>query len=114
MLVFWSAGDRDLPALVSTLDELQRRHGDKLAVLGICLDRDPAQIAADVERFKIKFPMIADGKGEQNDVALRWFVGAPVVNVVDGKGKVVGLGLHAGTTDGKNQLNDAVERAVKS
>ena len=113
VLVFWSAGDRDLPALVTTLDQLRGKHGDKLAVLGVCLDRDLAQIAADVERFRITFPVVADGKGEQNDIALRWFVGAPVVNVVDGKGKVAGLGLHAGTNDGRADLNEAVERAVK-
>ncbi len=113
VLAFWSAGDRDLPALVATLGELQRRHGDKLAVLGICLDREDASIAAAIKKSGIEFPVIGDGKGVETDVALRWFVEAPAVVVVDAAGKVAGLGLHAGTTDGRNELTEAVARAVK-
>ncbi|MBL8730132.1 MAG: TlpA family protein disulfide reductase [Planctomycetes bacterium] len=112
VLVFWSGADRDLPRLLETLGPLQQRAGDGMVVLGICLDRDAERIDADVERLGITFPVIGDGSGIEQDVALRWFVEGPVVQVVDGKGKVAGLGLHAGTTDGRAQLREVIERAA--
>jgi peroxiredoxin len=111
VLLFWSGSDRDLPRLLETLRPLQQRHRDRLAVIGICLDRDPARIAADVRQFGITFPVVGDGKGIETDVALRWFVEGPVVHVVDARGKVAGLGLHAGTADGRAELVEVVERA---
>lgn len=112
VLLFWSAQDRDLPRLLETLRALQQRAGDKLVVLGICLDRESARIDADVERLGIKFPVIGDGKGAEHDVALRWFVEGPQVHVIDTAGKVAGLGLHAGTADGRAQLTEVIERAA--
>jgi peroxiredoxin len=111
VLVFWSGADRDLPRLLETLRPLQQRAGDKLVLLGICLDRDPERIEADVKRLGITFPVIGDGRGIEQDVALRWFVEGPVVEVVDPAGKVAGLGLHAGTADGRAQLSEVIERA---
>ena len=113
MLVFWSLADRDTPTLVALLGELERRHGDKLAILGVCLDRDDAAIGAAVTQLGIKFPVVGDGKGIQTDVALRWFIEGPVVHVVDKQGKIAALGLHAGTADARNELEDAVAGAVK-
>jgi hypothetical protein len=111
VLAFWSGADRDLPRLLETLRALRTRCGERLAVLTICLDRDADRIAADVARLGIPFPVIGDGKGIEQDIALRWFVEGPVVHVVDPAGKVVGLGLHAGTADGRAQLTEVVERA---
>ncbi len=112
-LVFWSGADRDLPRLLETLRPLQRRH-ERLVVLGICLDRDTARIAADVKQLGITFPVVGDGKGIEQDIALRWFVEGPVVHVIDAKGKVAGLGLHAGTADGRAQLSEVIEHASGS
>jgi peroxiredoxin len=114
VLSFWSLGDHDTPVLMATLQQLRKLHGDRLAVVGICLDRDPAAIAAAVKELNLDFPLIADGKGSQNDVALRWFVEGPVLHVIDGKGKVRGLGLHTGTADARSELQELVERTVKS
>ncbi len=113
VLAFWSAADRDTPALVSTLEELQRLHGDKLVVLGVNLDRDAGAVDAAVREHGIHFPVVGDGKGTETDAALRWFVGSTVVHVVDAGGKVARLGLHAGTADGRKELHDAVAAAVK-
>ncbi|MBX3462531.1 MAG: hypothetical protein KF830_05130 [Planctomycetes bacterium] len=112
VLLFWSGGDRDLPRTLETLHPLQQRHADRLAVVGICLDRDPARIAADVRRLGMTFPVVGDGKGVEGDVALRWFVEGPVVHLLDARGKVAGLGLHAGTADGRAELIAAIERAA--
>ena len=112
VLAFWTAADFDTPRLVALLEELQARHAD-LAVLGICLDRDPEEIRRATRELGIEFPVVGDGKGPENDAALRWFVEGPVVHVVDKQGKVAGLGLIAGTADGRAELSDVVARAVR-
>ena len=111
VLVFWSSSDMDTPKLVETVKELRKRCGEKLAVVGICLDRDPATIAAAVQQLGIDFPVVGDGKGVEADIPLRWFVEGPVVHVIDAAGKIAGLGLHAGTADGRAELTEIVERA---
>lgn len=112
VLLFWSGADRDLPRLLETLRPLQQRHGDKLFVLGINLDRDAEQIGRDQERLGLDFPIVGDGKGIEQDLPLRWFVEGPQVHVLDAAGKVVGLGLHAGTADGRAELIEVIGRAV--
>jgi peroxiredoxin len=112
VLAFWSRADRDTPALVATLAELQRLHGERLGVVGICIDRDGAAIGAAVKQLGIDFPVVGDGKGAETDAALRWFVGTTVVHVIDPAGKVARLGLHAGTSDGRQELHDAVNAAL--
>jgi hypothetical protein len=113
VLVFWSAGDRDLPTLLTLLKEQVRQHADKLVVLGICLDRDAATIGPNVKALGFDFPTVGDGAGIRTDVAMRWFVEGPLVHVVDGAGKIAGLGLHAGTADARNELLAAIAAAVK-
>jgi peroxiredoxin len=113
VLVFWSSADPDVGNLVTMLRELERRFGDKLAVLGICCDPDPAAIDGTAQKLGIDFPVAGDGKGFQNDVALRWFVSAPVVQVIDKHGKVAALGQHAGTRDARTELQEAVAAAVQ-
>jgi peroxiredoxin len=114
VLVFWVSGDQDTPRLLEVLRQLQTRCGDKLAIVGVNLDRDEATIAAAIKDLGIDFPVVGDGKGILHDVALRWFAEGPVVHVIDGKGKVAGLGLHAGTADGRAELLETVERAAGS
>ena len=112
VLAFWTAADYDTPRLVATLKELQRKH-PKLSVLAVCLDRDAAEIRKSVQELGVAFDVVGDGKGAQNDVALRWFVEGPVVHVIDKAGKVAGLGLHVGTNDGRVELTNSIERALR-
>ncbi|MEO6594055.1 MAG: redoxin domain-containing protein [Planctomycetota bacterium] len=113
VLAFWSATDMDTPMLVTTLRQLQKQFGPTLLVVGVCLDRDDAAIGAAVKQLDIDFPVVGNGKGIETDVALRWFVEGPVIQVVDKNGKVAGLGLHAGTADGRTELGEVVARACK-
>ncbi|MBL8755756.1 MAG: redoxin domain-containing protein [Planctomycetes bacterium] len=113
VLVFWSSGDRDLPTLLTLLKEQVRQHAGKLAVLGICLDRDAAATAAAVQRLGFEFPTVGDGRGIETDVAMRWFVEGPLVHVVDAAGNMAALRLHAGTNDARNELLAAIAAAVK-
>lgn len=111
-LVFWTAADYDTPQLVDALQSLRKKH-DKLTVLAVCLDRDPAAAARAVESLGIDFDVVVDGKGSQGDVALRWFVEGPVVHVIDPAGRIAGLGMHAGTNDGRAELAATVARAAQ-
>lgn len=112
VLVFWSAADQDMPALLGQLRDAKKDHADKLVVFGVCLDRDPAAIPAAAKALGIDFPFAGDGQGILHDVALRWFVEGPTVHVLDAAGKVVALGQHAGTQDARNDLRAAIDRAL--
>jgi len=114
VLVFFALGDHDNAPLATLLTEAQRRHGDALRLLGVCLDRDVAAVAERLPALGFDFPIVADGKGTQNDAALRWFAEGPVVHVIDGKGRVQALGLHAGTNDGRTELREAIDAAVSA
>ena len=111
-LVFWTAADYDTPQLVEALKGLRKQHA-KLTVLAVSLDRDPTAIARAVESLGIDFDVVADGKGAQGDVALRWFVEGPVVHVIDAAGRVAGLGMHVGTRDGRDELAATIARAAQ-
>lgn len=113
VLAFWSLADQDTPGLVATLQQLRKVHGDRVRVLGISIDRDPAAIAKAIVDLGIDFPVVGDGLGVMTDVALRWFVEGPSVHVLDSKGKVAALGLHTGTADGRTELLDVVTNGVK-
>jgi peroxiredoxin len=113
VLAFWSQGDYDTPRLIEILEELRREHKDQLVVLGICLDRDVAAIRTAVAELGIDFPVVADGKGAETDAALRWFVEGPVLHVIDKNGKVAGLGLQTGTREGRADVAQTVDRAVR-
>jgi peroxiredoxin len=112
VIAFWTAADYDTPTLVATLKDLRQRHSG-LATIGVCLDRDPAEIQKAAAALGVDFPVVGDGKGAMNDVAMRWFVEGPVIHVIDKQGRVAGLGLHVGTNDGRAQLEAAVARAHK-
>tara|TARA_R110002072_G_scaffold46591_1_gene128786 strand:+ start:28585 stop:29700 length:1116 start_codon:yes stop_codon:yes gene_type:complete len=112
VLAFYTAADYDTPRLLALLADLQDKNKD-LAVLGICLDRDVNEIKKSVKSLGIRFPVIGDGKGPGTDAALRWFVEGPVVHVLDKAGKVAGLGLQAGTNDGRAEMIDVIKRAMR-
>jgi peroxiredoxin len=112
VLTFFTAADYDAPRLFTLLGELQKKHPD-LAIIGISLDRDPAEIDKAIKELNIGFPVIGDGKGPETDAALRWFVEGPVVHVLDKSGKVAGLGLQAGTNDGRKELTEVIQRALR-
>ena len=114
VVAFLSVGDRDLPPLLTLLRDLRARHGDRLAVCGISLDRDAATVAAARQPLGLDLPLVCDGKGTQTDAALRWFAEGPAVHVIDRDGKVAALGLHAGTEDARAELAAAVDAAVKA
>ncbi|MBM3973189.1 MAG: TlpA family protein disulfide reductase [Planctomycetes bacterium] len=114
VLVFWSLGDRDLPALVAELKAVRTAHGDAVAVVAIALDRDVAATKAAIAGLGFDAAHLADGKGVQTDAALRWFVEGPTVHVVDAAGKVGALGQHAGTDDARSDLRNAIDDAVKA
>lgn len=113
VLVFWVVDDRDNQALWTELRSLAKKHGDKLAVLAINLDREVGMVQAAIKEQQIDVPVVADGKGIMSDVALRWFVEGPGVYVVGPTGNVEGLRLYAGTNDGRRELQTVIERAAK-
>ncbi|MBK8100743.1 MAG: TlpA family protein disulfide reductase [Planctomycetes bacterium] len=113
VLLFWSVADPDNDVTLRTLAALKKDHGDALSVLGIALDPDVKTVAAAATAMGIEFPLVCDGKGIHTDMALRWHVEMPAVFVIGRDGKMAGLGLNAGTADGRRDVNDTITRAVQ-
>jgi hypothetical protein len=113
VLAFWVVDDRDNPALWSELRALQKKHGEQVEILAICLDRGSALVRGAVEAQRIDVPVAADGKGILSDAAVRWFVEGPGIYVVDKASKVAGLRLFLGTADGRREFADAVAAALR-
>lgn len=105
-LVFWSLADRDTKAVVDLVQAAAQQRPERLAIVGVCLDRDVQEIDAAIKALGIKFPVVGEGKGIETDAALRWFVEGPTVHVLGPDGKVKALGLHAGTADARSQLTE--------
>lgn len=112
VLAFWSAADLDTPQLFATLRELQKQQPN-LAVVAVSLDREQEDVDAAVAQYAGDLPIVADGKGAQSDIALRWFVEGPVVHVLDAAGRIAGLGFHTGTADARSELAEVVTRAAR-
>ncbi len=112
ILAFWQLRDYDTPNLVRTLNDLAREHGDKLAIVSVCIDQDKAAIEAGVKDLGIAWPVVGDGKGIGTDIALRWFVEGPTLHVIGPDGKIRALGLHAGTRDAREQLSAIIKGSV--
>ncbi len=112
VITFFTALDYDTPTLLKLLAEQQQKHKD-LAIIGISLDHEVGMIKKSIKDLGITFPVIGDGRGAENDAALRWFAEGPVVHVIDKSGKVAGLHMHAGTKDSRGDLIEAIERALR-
>ncbi len=112
VLVFWVVDDRDNVALWTELRAMRKKHEGKLQVVAINLDRELPMVTKAIAEQDIDVPVVADGKGIFNDVALRWFVEGPGVYVVGPTGKVEGLRLFVGTSDGRREFEDVITRAV--
>lgn len=112
VLVFWVVDDRDNAQLWTELRSLRKKHGDKLEVVAVNLDRELPMVQKAITEQDIDVPVVADGKGIQNDIALRWFAEGPGVHVVGPTGKVEGLRLYAGTSDGRRELEEVIDRAA--
>ncbi|MFK7741628.1 MAG: TlpA family protein disulfide reductase [Planctomycetota bacterium] len=112
VLAFWTAADYDTERTFELIQEL-RKASPELVAVGISLDRDPAQTRSVVKSLGIDFDIVADGKGAETDAALRWYVEGPTIHVIGKDGKMVRLGLHVGTKDGREEFRRAVGRAVK-
>ncbi len=113
VLAFWSARDPDLGAMVAVLQEQLRRFPDKLTVLGVNCDRGDAEAAQAIQKHGITFPVVAEGKGFQTEVALRWFAREPLLHVIDKNGKVAARAQHVYPEDAQNQLVETIGAAVQ-
>lgn len=113
LLVFWAARDPRAPALVQHLQMLQKEHPEDLQLLGIAIDEDCAAFAKAAAKAGASFPQVCDGRGYESDLALRYHVETvPTLIAIDRAGKIAGLNLHAATDDAREQLREALTRAL--
>ncbi|MBK8978195.1 MAG: TlpA family protein disulfide reductase [Planctomycetes bacterium] len=115
LLDFWSSrvhAGRDTTPLLKELDHAWRDRG--LAILGVCFDddRDVARSAAAASGRT--WPQIFDGRGWQNDVALRYAIEQVPDHVLIGRdGRIAAIRVYLQDDEGIEELREAVARAVE-
>jgi peroxiredoxin len=97
ILDFWASWSQHAETVERFLHELHRKHADAgLQILGISLDDTRAEFDAFVQREKLPWPQVFEGRGWMSPTALRYNVSAiPNLMVIDKKGRIAGLNLLA-------------------
>ena len=95
LVQFWASWcpdcNREMPAV---LDAYRQFHDQGLEIVGISLDKDRAALAATIKKKNMAWPQFFDGRGWDNEVAVRYGVrGIPELWLVDGTGRVVATGV---------------------
>ncbi len=110
LLDFWATWCRPCQAELPFLGKLAEKYkgSDKFAIIGISLDSDPAKIPPFIQRFKIDYPHMFDGKVWQNTIAQQYGVNSiPFTVLLDPEMKVTHVGLR-----GEN-LIQTIETLIK-
>lgn len=98
------------PCLVSLpgLVETHKKWNPKgLEIVGIALDELKEPVEEVVKKYGVPWPHHFDGKGMQNELAVRYGIeGLPVVWLVDRKGKVVSM-------DAKGDLDAEIQKLIQ-
>ena len=83
---FWASWCEPCKTAMPFFDELHGKYGDRLVVIGVSVDDDPAKMRAALEQRPVRFLILNDPKGE---LAARMNVETmPSTFVVDQKGVV--------------------------
>ena len=95
LVQFWASWcpdcAREMPVVLSTYRQFHERG---LEIVGVSLDKDKEALLATVRKKGVAWPQYYDGKGWENDLAVRYGVrGIPELWLVDGTGKVVATGV---------------------
>ncbi len=115
LLVFWSAGDAHGKAMVDHLQSLAKAHAADLLLLGVSIDPDPAEFRRACTALGATFLQVCDGRGWQAELALRYGVEAvPTLIAIDRNGAIAGLNLHVDTKDARDDLDTALQRALRA
>ena len=113
LLVYWDSAQEHAQGVVAAVQALRKQHGEDLFVLGIALDQDANAFRKAATQLGATFLQVCDGKGVATDLALRYGVEiAPTMIVLDRKGRIAGLNLHVDTKDARDELAEAMQRAL--
>lgn len=97
LVQFWASWcpdcAREMPVVLGTYRQF---HNRGLEIIGVSLDKDKEALLATVRKKGIAWPQYYDGKGWENEVAVRYGVrGIPELWLVDTGGHVVATGVQA-------------------
>ena len=104
----WASWSYDSQNLQRSVVKLKKKHGDDIAVLGICLDGRAADCRKAMERDSVKWPVVCDEKMWQSPLVAQLGIGrVPSSIVLDRNGKVLARDLR------QQSLTDKVEELLK-
>jgi len=87
LINFWATWCAPCLKELPQLNELAEEAGDSLAVVGVSLDQDPAQLQKFLKQAKLNFDVTWDGGGIARDLGIR---AVPLTLAIDAEGNLVG------------------------
>lgn len=114
LLDFWASWSEGAEATEDFLLDLHGKYGDKgLQIIGICLDDVRPAFTAFVQRKKLAWPQVFDGRGPMTPAALRYSVDAPPnLMLIDRQGLIAGHHLLPLGADEQRRIEDMVKNAL--
>ncbi len=96
LLDFWATWCRPCQAEFPFLSDLVNRYkdSDKIAIIGVSLDKEKEQITEFVQKYNLNYPHIFDGKAWENEVGQLYGVTSiPFAVLIGPDGNIVATGL---------------------
>jgi peroxiredoxin len=114
LLDFWASWSDHAEPTADFLLDLHRRYGEQgLQIVGVSLDEVRPEFAAFVERKKLPWPQVFDGRGMMSPPALRYNVEIPPnMMVIDRQGKIAGHNLLPLGEDAQRRIEELVKAAL--
>ncbi len=114
VLDFGASWSEHADATADFLLELHGKHADQgLQIVSISLDDNRAEFDTFVQRKKLPWHKVCDGRGYQTHAALRYNVeGIPVVMVLDKKGLIAGFNLLPTEERDRKRIDELIGAAL--
>ena len=108
VILFWSSMAKTGSKTIASLQRTEELLGsDRLAVIGVSLDKKKDEMDAFIDKHGMKWPVHFDGKGWKNSVAVQFGVSKmPWTIIVDKNGVVREMGLLGG------KMTAAIRKAI--
>lgn len=94
VVVVWSSWSFESQSIVRQLHKMRKEYGQRLQLLGICLDGNTAECKQQMKRDSLSWPTVCDGRMWQMPIVSQLGISAIPDNIVtDRSGKIIARGL---------------------
>lgn len=108
VIVVWSSWSYESQSILRQMNKMRKEYGQRLQLVGICLDGNTAECKELIKRDSLQWPTICDGRMWQMAIVNQLGLSAIPDNfVTDRNGKIIARGLTVG------ELKKEIEKKLK-